>query len=77
MYTCTSSAWMTLLAEGKSRGYVLSGFVNSVEFDNLCTSFGISRGTMTEEGIALNSGIRRFAERLYSKVLGRTGARYL
>ena len=67
------NTWMTLLAEGKSRGYVLSGFVNSMEFDSLCDSFGITRGTMTEEGIALNPGIRQFVERCYSTVLGRGG----
>lgn len=65
--------WMNLLANGSSRGYVLSGFVNSKEFDALCESFGILRGTMKEDGTSADPGIRRFVERCYSTVLGREG----
>ena len=38
--------WMSELLAGKSRHEVLAGFVNSIEFDNLCKEFGIIRGTM-------------------------------
>ena len=65
--------WLSALEEGKPRGYVLSGFVNSVEFDNLCDSFGIIRGIMREDGSPCNVGIRRFVERQYTKVLNRAG----
>lgn len=67
------TVWMNLMNEGKSREFVLAGFVNSVEFDNLCTTFGISRGFLREDGSAINPGIRQFANRLYTKVLEREG----
>ncbi len=65
--------WLTLLSEGKERGFVLAGFVNSTEFDNLCNSYGIVRGIMREDGSAVNPGVRGFVERCYDKALGRTG----
>lgn len=65
--------WLSALRTGRSRGYVLSGFVNSVEFDTLCDSFGIIRGTMREDGSPCNVGIRQFVERQYTKVLNRAG----
>lgn len=37
--------WMNALESGQTRGYVLTGFVNSQEFNNLCTSYGITQGT--------------------------------
>lgn len=66
-------SWLSALETGRSRGYVLSGFVNSVEFDTLCDSFGIIRGTMREDGSTCNVGIRQFVERQYTKVLNRVG----
>ncbi len=65
--------WVEKLASGQPRAFVLSGFVNSVEFDNLCTSYGISRGFMKEDGKPLNPGIGRFVERFYTVVLERAG----
>ena len=40
------SDWMGQLNSGSSRQFVLAGFVNSTEFSNLCTKFGIERGSM-------------------------------
>lgn len=65
--------WVGQLNSGKSRAFVLSGFVNSNEFDSLCTSYGIARGFMKEDGKPITPGISRFAERLYTKILGREG----
>ena len=65
--------WVGQLNGGKTRAFVLAGFVNSVEFDDLCTSYGISRGFMREDGKPINPGIGRFAERLYTVVLERAG----
>ena len=65
--------WIQGLADGCSRDSVLSGFVNSTEFFNLCASYGISRGVMLEDGTAINSGIGKFSERLYTKILERDG----
>ncbi len=67
------SYWVGKINEGQSRAFVLSGFVNSVEFDNLCAEYGISRGYMYQDGKPANPGLGRFAERLYTCVLGRAG----
>ncbi len=67
------TGWLDYLSRGYTRAYVLSGFVNSPEFENLCEAYGIVRGIMNEDGTAVNPGIRRFVERLYTKCLGRTG----
>ncbi len=67
------SYWVGKINEGQSRAFVLSGFVNSVEFDNLCADYGISRGYMYQDGKPANPGLGRFAERLYTCVLGRAG----
>ncbi len=66
--------WMKLLAVGRSREYVLSGFVNSREFSALCDHYGIARGTMQEDGSSVyRSGVRDFVLRLYEKALNRQG----
>jgi hypothetical protein len=36
--------WMNRLATGQTRGAVMTGFVNSQEFHNLCASYGITQG---------------------------------
>ncbi len=41
------NGWVETLNNGKTREYVLAGFVNSQEFDKFCKECGISRGTMT------------------------------
>jgi uncharacterized protein YkwD len=38
--------WMNALANGASRQYVLAGFVNSLEFNMLCDSYGIRPGSL-------------------------------
>jgi len=65
--------WVGKIGEGQSKAFVLSGFVNSVEFDKLCAEYGISRGYMYQDGKPANPGLGRFAERLYTKALGRAG----
>ena len=37
--------WMNRLAEGQTRGAVMTGFVNSEEFSALCASYGIESGS--------------------------------
>lgn len=41
------NSWVSVLNNGKTREYVLAGFVNSQEFDKFCKECGITRGTMT------------------------------
>ena len=65
--------WLDALASGQSREFVLAGFVNSQEFDDLCESYGIARGILGEDGNAVNPGIRQFVERMYTKALNRNG----
>ncbi len=63
--------WMDVLAQGNSREFVLSNFVNSEEFSLVCGSYGIQRGVMFEDGNASNPGVVQFVNRLYSLVMGR------
>lgn len=66
--------WMNSLAKGEGRVHVLAGFVNSVEFANLCDQYGIARGTMEEDGSnQYRAGVRNFVLRNYTKALGRKG----
>jgi len=65
--------WVSRLDAGASRKFILAGFVNSVEFDGLCTSYGIKRGTMDAQEGVTGTGVRGFVERLYTKALGRAG----
>jgi hypothetical protein len=37
--------WTNNLSSGKSREFVLAGFVNSPEFEKVCNDYGIKRGT--------------------------------
>lgn len=67
------ATWLAALANGNSREFVLAGFVNSVEFDNLCGRFGIIRGTMENSEKAIGPGVRQFVNRCYVIVLGREG----
>lgn len=66
--------WVSMLNNKAPRSQVLSGFVNSQEFANLCDSYGVARGTMQAGGNVLyNKGVRDFVLRLYNKALGREG----
>lgn len=68
------SDWMQRLVSGHSWEYVLSGFVNSTEFGNLCDRYQIARGTMQEDGSTVyRAGVREFVQRLYTKALNREG----
>ena len=68
------TGWMNALSAGESRESVLAGFVNSVEFANLCDNYGIARGTMEADGSnTYNKGVRDFVLRNYTETLGRPG----
>nr|MCR4649884.1 DUF4214 domain-containing protein [Lachnospiraceae bacterium] len=36
--------WLKELKNGKSRDFVLRGFINSAEFNTLCKKYGINAG---------------------------------
>ena len=64
--------WTSLLDQGVSYQYIISGFTVSNEFTELCRHYGIVRGTVpTVENRDLNAGITGFVSRLYTKILGR------
>ena len=66
--------WLGELANGSSREFVLSQFVNSREFAEICDSYEIARGTMEADGSSIyNAGVRNFVLRNYTKALGRGG----
>lgn len=64
--------WVYKLNNGVGREGVFKGFADSTEFDNICNSYGIQRGTITvSEGRDRNPGLTTFVSRLYTKALGR------
>ena len=66
--------WIQQLSNGMSRTEVLSGFVNSQEFSNLCDNYGIARGTMQQSGSSIyRPGVRNYVLRMYTKALNRAG----
>ena len=64
--------WVKRLEDGMSRNYVFGQFINSREFGNLCSTYGIERGaaTLTEERDK-NYDVTRFVARNYTQFLGR------
>ncbi len=65
--------WTNMLANGVSRKGVFNGFAGSAEFNNICNSYGINRGTpVAIEGRDKNYGATLFVARLYTQALGRS-----
>lgn len=66
--------WQQIMNGGVSRNYVLKGFVDSQEFGNLCSEYGIIKGTINlKEGRDLYPLLAGFVNRLYWLTLGREG----
>ena len=64
--------WLEKLTNGMSRNYVLKGFVESNEFNNICNNYGVSKGTITlTEARDSNSFLTSFVVRCYLETLGR------
>ena len=64
--------WVSKLNSGMSREYVYHGFAESQEFQNLCDSYQINRGTVTlGQYRDKNEGATGYVARLYTKMLGR------
>jgi uncharacterized protein YkwD len=42
------SGWLNSLRQGRSREFVFHGFINSQEFANLCSRYGIRSGSITQ-----------------------------
>lgn len=64
--------WLNELSSGKSRLYVFNAFVHSLEFDNICKSYGILRGTESFlEPRDQNEEVTAFVKRFYKECLNR------
>ncbi len=64
--------WFNKMRQGLSRNYVLKGFVDSVEFHQLCKKYGIEPGTIKlTEARDQNPGLTAFIARMYTRALGR------
>jgi len=60
--------WLSQMLPGYPRENIFAGFVNSIEFDNLCKQAGVVRGTYTPPAGGM---IRVFVTRLYRETLNR------
>lgn len=65
------ASWVQLLDAKTSRKQVLTGFVNSAEFSDICTSYGINRGTLVAEVPVISDQVYDFVGRMYTVALGR------
>lgn len=64
--------WVKALDTMMTRTYVLKGFADSIEFDQLCAGYGINRGTITtKENRDRNMGATGLVYRFYAFTLGR------
>ena len=64
--------WLNVLSQGVSRKYVLCQFVDSVEFQELCSGYGIIRGSVSlTENRDKNPQVTGFVNRLYAIALNR------
>lgn len=66
--------WLGKIQGGMSRAQVVREFINSLEWANLCLTYGVESGGLARPNIIVtpNDYIRDFARRLYEKCLGRT-----
>lgn len=64
--------WVSELASGMSRSYILHEFAVSQEFTDICASYGMNRGDYPlTDARDQNPGATKFVVRLYRKALGR------
>lgn len=69
-------SWMQYLKNHYSRNYILAGFINSVEFKNLCERYGVSTDDFTPTGpkytlVPNKEKIGKFVTFLYNSTLNR------
>ncbi len=69
--------WLALMDQGWSKTQVIDGFINSIEWANLCLNFGIASGSTAQPNITVepSQGVIDFATRLYTTCLGRDADR--
>jgi hypothetical protein len=60
--------WMNKLSSGATRRYALANFVNSNEFSGVCSSYGITRGSIgLNSNVDIYHGVTAFVQRFYLK----------
>ena len=65
-------SWMECLIQGFSREYILKGFIESKEFNDICSEYGILRGTIPLNNIQdKNPEITKYLFRCYDIFLDR------
>ncbi|MCQ2466216.1 MAG: DUF4214 domain-containing protein [Clostridia bacterium] len=66
--------WLNQLKAGKSKRYVLEGFISSTEWANTCLNYGVVSGTTTvpTASKAPSTSVTNFVKSLYTDVLGRS-----
>ncbi|MCQ2528011.1 MAG: DUF4214 domain-containing protein [Saccharofermentans sp.] len=71
--TAGLNAWVDALNKGATREQVFYGFVNSIEWANICLQYGIESGGTASPTIRVqpNEKIIAFTTRLYTTCLGR------
>ena len=62
--------WMNSL-KTQGRDTVVEGFINSTEWCNVCARYGVRSGASTAKATEASAMATAFAERLYTKCLGR------
>ena len=66
------SFWKEKLSKGITKDYVLAGFINSEEFKQLCSRYGIQRGDMElTNPLDLYPSLTEFTYRFYEKCMDR------
>lgn len=67
--------WCTKMTNGVTAMGIANGFVGSQEFIRLCSSYGITAGSMPVERLEWrdrNANVTNFVSRMYTKCLGRS-----
>ncbi len=68
------ASWVELLDNGSSKEDIFTGFANSQEFYNLCSSYGVFSGYyISGSSMDRNAAINGFVDRLYTICLDRHG----
>ena len=64
--------WVNSLKDGKmTRTEVVNGFIESVEWCNICARYGVKSGAATKKATIASPNAQSFATRLYTCCLGR------
>ena len=63
--------WMGRLADGTARAVLVEEFIESVEWCNVCATYGVKSGALYHKATVPSKNAVKFATRLYTCCLGR------